>query len=258
VLGPTSWARGVNPPSGGGPPQQSSKPVSTLPPRFQQQQQLNANRFQGLSSNEDRLSSSNQGPPSSAGYRDQMPPLSSHQSYQQPQNLPPPSYRKQSPPTSSASSRENSRPVSPKDSRSLAGETEITADVNETVKNIFEEYVSVGKSDDTLHWIQQRFPGKSFNTMTDQIACLSCYSFDVVMGIGSQISDFVDELARQVGDMAKLVMQQKAGTLTRALLKANLISKDLVSRHPNVCVKVNGMCCHRIHTNCSSLPLCRF
>jgi len=137
----------------GGPPQ-SSKPMPNLPPRLQN----SMNRFQGLSSNNDdnRLSSNSQQP--SSGYRDQMHP-SSHMQFQPQQHQAPPFRKVVSPPPSSTSSRENSRPVSPKDSASSANESEITADVNETVKNIFEEYVSVGKSDDTLHWIQLRFSG---------------------------------------------------------------------------------------------------
>jgi len=63
----------------------------------------------------------------------------------------------------------------------------------------------VGNTADSLDWIKQRFPGE-------------------------KVVDFLDELSRQVGEMSKLTIQQKAGSLVRSLIKSNEISlsKDTV------------------------------
>lgn len=128
-----------------GPPSSSRPPPPVTAPRFM-------NRFQGLH-DDSRLNNNSGNQPPSAGYRDrdQMP----HTQQYPPAPSP---LRRISPAPSSTSSRENSRPVSPKES-SPAMRDECTANVNESVKNIFEEYFSVGKFDDTLHWINRRFPG---------------------------------------------------------------------------------------------------
>jgi len=72
-------------------------------------------------------------------------------------------HHRESPIGSNASSRENSRPVSPvrskEPSRSGTPTPAVTAALDETVKNIFNEYFSVRKFEDTLHWIKSRFPG---------------------------------------------------------------------------------------------------
>lgn len=153
LLAPPVWGRG--PGSGG---MQPSKPANETPPRF-------VNRFNSLAAddrerdrdNRDRLNSNQQQPNS----RNSMPPVQQQQQQHHHPYTPTysPSPRRLSPAPSSTSSRENSRPVSPKETNSGMNNEIGTADVNETVKNIFEEYCSVGSTSDSLEWIQQRFPG---------------------------------------------------------------------------------------------------
>jgi hypothetical protein len=151
LLAPPSQQWGGRPGSSG--PQQS-KPMPTAP-RFMN----SSNRFQELAEEKDRGNrlNSNQQPPSSL--RDSMP--SAQSPYATNTYISTPT-RRISPPISNASSRENSRPVSPKDTPPLSMiNNECTADVPETVKNIFEEFCSGANTADTLDWIKQRFPGKS-------------------------------------------------------------------------------------------------
>ncbi|CAL8148141.1 unnamed protein product [Orchesella dallaii] len=195
IFGPPSfggqWGQNKaqsGPPSG---PSQPSRPQHEVPPRF-------LNRFQNLSMDESSRSS-NKGNQNSApepsGFRKQIPPMfPPHQPHA------PPLLPATSPPMSSNSSAANSRPVSPKDNSDS-----FTADTSETVKNIFQEYLSCHKFDDTLHWIKSRFPG-------------------------DKIEEFVEEMSRQVGEMSKEVEQKCAGMLLRLLIRNKEIPKETVIR----------------------------
>ncbi|ODN03377.1 Eukaryotic translation initiation factor 4 gamma 3 [Orchesella cincta] len=194
IFGPPSfggqWGQSKaqsGPPSG---PSQPSRPQHEVPPRF-------LNRFQNLAVADDSSRSSNKGNQNSVetqGFRKQIPPMFPPQQQQAPPQLLPAT----SPPMSSNSSAANSRPVSPKDS----SET-FTADTSESVKNIFQEYLSCHKFDDTLHWIKTRFPG-------------------------GKIDEFVEEMSRQVSEMSKEVEQKGAGMLLRLLIRNKEIPKETV------------------------------
>jgi len=115
-------------------------------------------------------------------------------------------------PSSHNSSRESSRPqtptresrpVPPPSSSQQASPSKENADfdVKETVKQIFNEFMSVRKIDE--EWLHSRFPGK-------------------------RVIEFVDELSRQVCDMSKEEHQKTAGGLINTLIKKELTTKAQV------------------------------
>jgi hypothetical protein len=69
------------------------------------------------------------------------------------------------------------------------------------VKNIFEEYLSVQNSEDTLFWIKDRFPD-------------------------SHVLDFIDTLAREVAEMSKEHQHIGAGKLVKMLIKQKYVQRD--------------------------------
>jgi len=196
VLGPPTISWGQPPAMGRG---QSSNSRANMPPRLiaqqqqqqQQQQQgmlrpggsnynmAGANRFNQLSMQSESSGISSSG--GSGGSTGGPPQLM-------------PSHRQRSPPPS------RSEPPPPPQQREA---DEPSADVNETVKNIFEEFLSVQKVEDTLDWIKKRFRG-------------------------DRVLEFVDTLARQVAEMSKENQQVGAGKLIKILIKQNLTRREQV------------------------------
>jgi len=121
--------------------------------------------------------------------------------------------------TSSHSSRESSRPQTPtreqysapsrhepppsSQSKENSGTVTVTASAKETVKNIFQEFMQVRNSDDTIDWVQSRFPG-------------------------SKSEEFVEELALLVCDVAKEEEQRTAAELLKLVIKKGLNTKAQV------------------------------
>ena len=163
-----------------------------LPPRLQQLQQNHGvlrpnvspmanNRFNPLITHDPSggISTSSGGSGSAGGPPQLMP------SHRQRTSPPPP------PPSSN-------QPTKQPEAEEMSAEK-----INETVKNIFEEFLSVQKFEDTLDWIKSRFRG-------------------------DKIVAFVDSLSRKVAEMSKENQQVGAGKLIKMLIKQKVVQREQV------------------------------